>query len=342
MRGITKRPRDIVLLALCAWLVACAPVHGVTRLRGPTMGTTWSVQFDAREAIDDTAVAAAVNDELDVVIAQMSTWQPDSAISRFNASAPGSTHVLPEPFASVLGAALDLAQATNGAFDPTVGPLVALWGFGAGEVRSTLPNDADIEQARQRVGWDALPFDRASARLQQPGGMTLDLSSIAEGFAVDRIGAALGRFGITDYLAEIGGELRARGRRPDGAAWQVALENPDASSKDATMVFALRNRSIATSGDYRKFFIVDGKRYSHTMDPHTGRPVTHALASVTVIAADVMTAGSTATALNVLGPKLGLAHAEAHGIAARFVQRGDSGFITFESSAFMRERERQD
>lgn len=342
MRGVTMRPRDILFLVLWACIVACAPVHGVTRLHGPTMGTTWSVQLDGQIAVDDAAIVAAVNEELDVVIAQMSTWQPDSTISRFNASAPGSTQTLPEPFASVLIAALDLAEATDGAFDPTVGSLVALWGFGAGAVGTTLPAEAEIQEARQDVGWQKLPFDRATARLRQPGGMHLDMSSLAEGFAVDRIGAVLERFGITDYLAEIGGELRARGRRPGGAAWQVALESPEASSKEAPVVVALRDRSIATSGDYRKFFIVDGKRYSHTMDPHTGRPVTHALASVTVIAANVMTAGSTATALNVLGPERGRAFAEANDIAARFMHRSDSGFITIESTAFTRERNRQD
>lgn len=320
-----------VLLVL---LVACARPAALLRLDGQTMGTTWSAQFADAPGLDRQAVRQAIQAELDQVIAQMSTWEPGSLISRYNTSPAGSWHDLPEAFAGVLEAALALAAATDGHYDPTVGPLVDAWGFGAGGARSEPPDAGTIAAARARVGWQRLRFEADGRRLLQPGGVQLDLSSIAEGHAVDRMGLALQALDINDYLVEIGGELRARGRRPDGRPWRVAVEQPDVD-QTPTLVLALHNQSIATSGDYRKFFEYQGRRYSHSIDPHSGWPVQHGLAAVTVVADDCMHAGSTATALSVLGPERGYDHALRHEIAARLVLRdADGGFTVRDTPAF--------
>ncbi|MBX3724457.1 MAG: FAD:protein FMN transferase [Xanthomonadales bacterium] len=313
------RPRALFLLALLA-LAACRGGEvGTWRHGGATMGTTWSVQAQLPPGLDRAALAAALQAELDRVIAQLSTWEPDSDISRYNRAPAGTWQPLPEPFNDLLAQALALAEATAGAYDPTVGPLVALWGFGAAAPRSTPPSDAEIAAARQRIGWQRLRHEPGSGRVLQPGGVMLDLVSIAEGHAVDRLGETMERHGVADYLVEIGGELRARGRRPDGRPWQVAVVDPLGGPPVA--IVALRDASIATSGDYLAHFEHQGVRYGHAIDPHSGWPVRHGLASVTVLAEDSTRAGALATALSVLGPDAGLAFAQRQDIAALLLVR---------------------
>lgn len=289
------------------------------RLDGQTMGTTWSVQARLPAGVDRESLAAALQAELDLVVAQLSTWRLDSDIRRYNEAPAGTWHRLPEPFNGLLAQALELARDSGGAYDPTVGPLVALWGFGAAAPRDAPPAATEIAEARARVGWQRLVHERATGRLLQPGGVQLDLASIAEGHAVDRLGAVLEARGVRDYLAGIGGELRARGHRPDGRAWQVALADPDGGAPP--LVLALQDASIATSGDYHAHFLHQGVRYGHAIDPHTGWPVRHDLASVTVVAVDSATAGALATALSVLGPERGLAFAGHREIAALLLVR---------------------
>lgn len=324
------RPATLLLALL---LAACARPAGLVRLDGLTMGTTWSAQFAPQQDLDPRQVRAAIEAELDEVVAQMSTWRQDSDISRYNDAPAGSWHELPAAFAGVLAAALALAEASDGYYDPTVGPLVELWGFGASGPRSEPPAEDEIATARAQVGWQRLRFDPGD-RLLQPGGVRLDLSSIAEGYAVDRMGQALERLGSHDYLVEIGGELRARGRRPDGTPWRVAIEHPDTGAAPS-VVLVLQDQAIATSGDYRRHFEHDGRRYGHAIDPHTGWPVAHGLAAVTVVAPDCMHAGSLASALSVLGPRRGMDFALRHGIAARMLVRGEEGDLqVLETPAF--------
>jgi thiamine biosynthesis lipoprotein len=332
LRSLTGALRAGGLLVL-AIVSGCVQPPSLIRLDGQTMGTIWSAQFAERHDADREAILADIQTELDLVIDQMSTWMPDSVISRYNSAPADTWHVLPEAFAEVLTAALELADATDGSYDPTVGPLVEAWGFGPAGARIEPPDRDTLAAARDRVGWYALHFERDTNRLWQPGGVQLDLSSIAEGYAVDRIGRALQRHGIHDYLVEIGGELRARGERPDGLPWRIAIEQPHADASPS-LVLPLRDLAIATSGDYRKFFEFQGRRYSHTIDPHTGWPVDHGLAAVTVVASDCMVAGSTATALSVMGPDRGYDHALRHGIAARLVIRDGAGFAIRDTPAF--------
>jgi thiamine biosynthesis lipoprotein len=290
------------------------------QLGGQTMGTTWSLRFDNPQMRPLAQVRETVEAALARVIAQMSHWEATSDISRFNAAPAGSRHALPEAFAEVMACALRWALASGGAIDPTVGPLVACWGFGPEAQAHGLPASGALAEVRARVGWQRLAFDETSGSLLQPGGITLDLSGIAKGFAVDHGVEALRGLGLADLLFEVGGELRGVGRRPGGQPWQVQVDSESA----ATRRVALADMAIATSGDRWHRREHEGRRWSHTIDPRNGEPVAHALASVTVLHAQCMQADALATVLTVLGPDEGLAFAERHDIAALFVSHGDA------------------
>lgn len=303
------------------------------------MGTTWSLRCAADSGLDSAAMQRSIQAELDQVVAQMSTWDAASDLSRFNAAEAGSWIALPDGFFKVLSGAQTLAQLTAGAYDVTAGAVVNCWGFGPGAARDDIPSDEEIRSALRRVGWSRLLLDAPQQRALQPGGLYVDLSSIAKGYGVDRIAECVGRFGVAHYLAEVGGELRGQGCKPDGSPWWVELEPvPDAAIGAGRWIVALDGLSIATSGDYRRYFELDSRRYAHTLDPRSGRPVRNAPASVTVLHAECMQADALATALTVLGLQDGMAYAERHGIAALFVlRRRDDASATdeFASSAFL-------
>lgn len=311
-------------------------LHGgdaTRRLHGQTMGTTWSVVLGADAPHDDAALHAAVQRALDAVVEQMSPWREDSAISRFNAAPAGSTHVVPDAFATVLGVALEIARISDGTFDPTTGALVDAWGFGPPGPVARAPDDATLAHLLAASGIARLAFDRHARTVTQPGGLRLDLSAIAKGFGVDQAVEALQAAGVRDALVEVGGELRALGRRPDGTPWTVSIEHPDGGA--AFTRVRLTDRAIATSGDYRRVRFDGDMRIAHTLDPRTGRPVTHALASATVLHASAMHADALATALMVLGPEAGLAFANRHGLAALLVTRTPGGTATRATPAFI-------
>ncbi|WP_432726312.1 FAD:protein FMN transferase [Variovorax sp. W6] len=284
------------------------------------MGTTWSLRFDNPRMLPLAQVQAAVEAALGRVIAQMSHWEPDSDISRFNRAEAGSRHLLPAEFATVMRCASQWATASGGAIDPTVGPLVACWGFGPeAEEDNRLPAEAALAEARGRVGWSRLAFDAGEGSLLQPGGVALDLSGIAKGFAVDHGIDALRALDINDALLEVGGELRGIGKRPGGQAWQVLVDGDPAGARRV----ALADMAVATSGDRWHRRSREGRHWSHTIDPRTGEPVAHALASVTVLHAECMQADALATVLTVLGPDEGFDFAQQHGVAALFVSHGE-------------------
>lgn len=286
------------------------------------MGTTWSLRFDNPAMLSLEAVRACVETALTCVVDQMSTWEAGSDISRFNAAPGSSRHTLPTAFADVLATALDWAAASGGAIDPTVGPLVALWGFGAqAGAHQAPPSAAELDAARSRVGWQRITLDRVQRTLVQPGGIALDLSGIAKGFAVDHVADALQALGLQHMLVEVGGELRAIGHRPDGQAWQVQVEAGPATIPR----LPLDDLAIATSGDRWHTRAHGDRRWSHTIDPRSGEPAAHALAAVTVLHPRCVHADALATALTVLGPDDGLAFAQRHGVAARFVVRDGAG-----------------
>lgn len=291
------------------------------------MGTTWSVRLVPPPGADRDALRTAVEQELDAVNAVFSHWDRASELSRFNA-APGGTWALSDALWSLLNAAMDLADDTNGAVDPTLGALVDLWGFGPPGPRPAdapaLPSDDDIAAALAVSGWRGLRLNRDARAAVQPGGLKLDFSAIAKGHAVDRVSERLTREGATSHLVEIGGELRGAGVKPDGQPWWVEIEQPPDSPAPRT-VAALVDVAVATSGDYRRAFAVDGRLYPHTLDGAQGRPVANGLSSVTVFHASAMTADAYATALTVMGPQDGPAFAAALGLAAQFVERMPDG-----------------
>jgi thiamine biosynthesis lipoprotein len=301
------------------------PVGGaVLALGGQTMGTTWSVKLVAPPTANAAALTAMAQRALDCVVQEMSPWESLSDLSRYNRAAAGSWTALPPAFAQVLRCALEIADQTHGAFDPTLGALVDLWGFGPRPFHGAPPEAGDIADARDTTGWRRLVLDDDS--LFQPGGLRLDLNGVAKGFAVDQVAAALDRAGARSYLVEVGGELRGTGVKPDGAPWWVELERPPiANDSGPRTLVALHGLSVATSGDYRRFFEHDGRRYAHTLDPVTAAPVTHPTVSVTVLHPDCLRADAYATALTVMPPDAALAFAAAHDLAALILARGPAG-----------------
>jgi thiamine biosynthesis lipoprotein len=315
-------------------LDSAAPMLGAQlhQLDGQTMGTTWQVRWVATAETATGPVRAAVQAELDLVVQQMSTWLPGSDLDRFNRVQPGTWHAVPRAMAEVLLAGLWLAEVSAGAFNPAAGALVNLWGFGPGP-RYTDPGFAsphadDVHTALGHCDWRSLRWDATRQQLWQPGGVLLDLSAIAKGYAVDRVSRRLAAMGLAHHLVEVGGELRGAGMRMDGLPWWVDLESPPTDPNQAplpTTRVALHGLCVATSGDYRRVYTHGGERCAHTIDPRTGRPVAHGLASVSVLHTDCLWADAWSTALTVLGLQEGMALARTHRIAALFVQRGDDG-----------------
>jgi thiamine biosynthesis lipoprotein len=319
------------------WL-APPPPRPYVDFGGASMGTTWSVKL-ASPDVDPAnlqSISDAIQAELDEVVALMSTWEPDSEISRFNAlRSTEPFHISPETV-TVVQAALETSRLSNGAFDITVGPLVEAWGFGSRQRPDDPPNEAVLASLRESVGYTLLDLDPGSGTLRKRReGVEVDLSAIAKGYGVDRVASRLDALGYHDWLVEVGGELRTAGRKLDGSVWRVAIEQPDVAGRAIHLALPLEDRAMATSGDYRNFYEAEGVRLSHTMDPRTGRPITHGLASVTVIDTSTMRADALATALDVLGPEAGYALALERGLAVHLIIRtGDDGFMTRSTPAF--------
>ena len=276
------------------------------------MGTDWSLAAVSPPA----GVAGDVQAALDRVVAQMSQWEPGSDLSRFNRAAPGAWQMLPPEFARVLRAALDVTEASSGAFNPAMGALSDAWGFGAVPAPDRAPSAAGIDDIQRGAG--QVVFDGPGLRARRTGSERLDFSGIAKGFAVDLAAERLLARGVRHFLLEIGGELRGHGLRPDGQPWWIDIEVP-AGSPISPLRAALHEIAVATSGNYRRWLDADGGRYSHTLDPRTGRPVENGVVSVTVLHSSCMLADAWATALTVLGPVRGMATAEAQGLAAQMI-----------------------
>lgn len=294
------------------------------RLDGDTMGTGWQVDAWLPESHSSEALRCAIEAALERVNCQMSTWRPDSFISRYAAAEPGSWLDAPDDFLIVLAEALRIAELSGGAFDPACGALVDLWGFGPTPA-AVAPDEATLAAVRRRRGWRDIRID--GARVFQPGGVQLDLSGIAKGYAVDLAAAVLRQCGAPAALIEIGGELTGWGVKDDGAPWWVHLETPPGLAvAPPRALLALHESAVASSGDYRRRRTFAGREVSHTLDPGTGAPLgSFAPAVVTVVHDSCMTADALATALCVLGMEAGADFAARHGVAARLVARaGDA------------------
>ncbi len=289
-------------------------------LNGPTMGTRWSALFFAPPGFDPAQVRQALQTAVDEVDAQMSTWRPDSDLMRLNAGPVGEWLEVPAHLMTVLRTGLAVGRASGGAFDIGMGDAVSAWGFGPAAA------DADrIRQARaapRRPAHEVLELDPAGCRVRKTAAIALDLNGIAKGYGVDRLADTARAHGIADALVGIDGEMRAMGLRPDGQAWTVAVEAPDAERRTPHSILALHDAAVATSGDYRHRIEVRGRRLSHTMDPQRGAPLAASPASVTVLARSCADADAWATALMVLGVERGAEVAERHDLDALFLLRG--------------------
>ncbi|MDH3646848.1 MAG: FAD:protein FMN transferase [Gammaproteobacteria bacterium] len=327
---------SFLFAAACCTLLACgAPKNGLVSFSGSAMGTVWTVQItDLRRDLSHGALERRIIATLDEVDQAMSTYKEDSEVMKFNRQISTDWFPISPPVAAVLREALVISQLSNGAFDITVSPLVNLWGFGPTGARTQRPPTAEIRSARAQTGYENLEVRLSPPAMRKKvAKLSIDLSAIAKGYAVDRISALLDENGSKNYLVEIGGELRAMGNNPQDEPWRIGVERPDADSPQIEQILPLRNLGMATSGDYRNFFEEDGKRYSHTIDPNTGEPVTHSLASVSVLADSVMRADGLATALLVLGPRAGAELAEREEIAALFIERkADTYKLTMSST----------
>lgn len=273
-----------------AALASHNPTARVELIEGKTMGTTWRVRYAGR--VSPETVFAAVTARLAALVDQMSHWEPASALSRFNEAPAGSWHALPVDFARVVDLALALAARSDGAFDPAIGVLVNVWGFGPPGARAA-PEPWEIADALARGGWRQLAWDAPRRRLRQPGGVRLDLSGVAKGYAVDVIADLLGELGVRHCLVEVGGELVGRGWRPDGDPWWVDLEAPAGAGVPPLRV-AAHQLAVATSGTY--------VRGAHNLDPRTGRPPMHVSVSASVIAPSAALADALATIALVAAP----------------------------------------
>jgi thiamine biosynthesis lipoprotein len=329
-----------LLLAGLALLVlsACARGEGAERveLAGETMGTSWAVTLLAPPpAPAGSSWRAEVEQVLARIDAEMSTWREDSELSRFNAAGEGAWFPVSAETAAVVREALDAHRRTEGAFDPTVAPLVALWGFAARQPVALPPPPDALAEARARADAAALEVrEEPPALRKRIGGLELDLSAIAPGFAVDAVAERLAALGAARFLVEIGGELRCRGAGPHEGAWRIAVEQPREGAPAWQRVLLLRDAAVATSGTYRNYVEIAGERRPHLIDPRRGEPIRHALVSVSVVAPRTSLADAFATGLLVLGPGAGPRVAAREGVAALFVEEREGRLVEAHSPAF--------
>lgn len=326
-----------------ALLAGCDSDPVVIKFSGPIMGTQYHVSVVESEGISldkagQQALAEGIKNTLVDVDLKMSTYKQHSELSRFNQTSVGQWFPVSADTAVVVEEALQIAAESGGVFDPTIGPLVNLWGFGPDLKPDQVPSEAELALAFERVGYRSVAVkgvESDAPSLRKDKNIYLDLSAIAKGYGVDQVARYLDRQGFHNYLVEVGGELRLKGRKPDGTTWKIAIEKPSTSGQVVQEVLALTNVSVATSGGYRNYFEADGQRFSHTINPLTGRPITHKLASVTVLHPSCATADAMATALMVMGPEKGLEFAREQGLAVYMLVKADGeGFDVIQTEQF--------
>lgn len=331
-----KMIAPILLFAATLFLTACGGPEQ-QNIQGQTMGTYYSVKYVSDSSDHSTeAIQSEIDKRLEEVNDQMSTYRPDSELSRFNQSkAVNVPFPVSAATAKVVSKAIEINKLTDGSLDVTVGPLVNLWGFGPEGRVTKAPTDEELEKRRAWVGIEKLSVQDNNLIKTIPE-LYVDLSSIAKGYGVDVVAEYLESLNINDYMVDIGGEVRTKGHNGKDALWRIAIEKPstDGVSQTAQEIIEPGNLSIATSGDYRNYFEQDGVRFSHTIDPKTGKPIVHNLVSITVLADNCMSADGLSTGLNVLGPDAGFALAEKMNIPVFMIVKTDKGFEERYTKAF--------
>lgn len=335
--------RRLCAIIFTLFLAACSedPSENVVRLSGETMGTTYHI---TAVGVPDGVSEQTLSDDVKAVLAdvngKMSNWDKNSEVSRFSASDSTEPFKVSADFVMIMKAANQIHADSEGKFDLTLGPLIELWGFGPRKPEDPIPSDAEIETALAHVGQDRLlTLDEANSTVSKSDpSVGINLSAIAKGFGIDAVAGKLKDLGVASYMVEIGGDLVTAGDNEKGEAWRIGIEKPEPGEKSIEEVVALKDKGLATSGDYRNFVEVDGKRYSHIIDPTTGRPITHYTTSVSVIADNAMLADGWATAMLALGNEKGMEIAKEKGIAAFFITRNGGGdqndYILEKSPAF--------
>jgi thiamine biosynthesis lipoprotein len=326
---------SVVLLAL-----GCQAPKPETRLHaftGGTMGTTYTVKVVGEGLGEDllAELPPLIQGELDNVNAKMSHYLEDSELSRLNRWQSEDPFQISDETISVLGHAEEISRLSNGAFDITVAPLVDAWGFGPPGQPPEPPSAEEINHLQNLVGWEKVELDQEAGTVDKAiPELTLDLSAIAKGYGIDRVAEALDGVGVHRYMVEVGGEVRTRGLNDQDEAWRIAIERPDPGGRALHLVLPFSDLALASSGDYRNYYEIDGRRISHTIDPRTGHPITHRFTSASVVTDKCVQADAWATALLVLGPD-GVALAEELGLAAFFLERNpEGGFTEHKTSAF--------
>ena len=301
------------------------------KISGPTMGTSYNITlFPAKGVtLDGKNLKGSIDESLTRINQQMSTWVKDSEISLFNQSQSTEWYPISPEFAKVVTAAQDISKRSNGAFDVTVGPLIRMWGFGK-DFKNNNPDQASIDTAIQNIGYQKLEVRLSPPALRkQIPQLQINLSAIAKGYAVDAIAEHVSQQNISSYLVEIGGEIRANGVKVNGDLWRIAIEKPSSKERSVQQGILLKDTGVATSGDYRNYVERDGKRYSHTIDPSTGKPIIHQLASITILHDSVMMADGLATAVMVLGEKKGKTFIADNKLKAYMIVRDENGFSSW-------------
>lgn len=336
-------PARVVVVSVL-WALTVAALAGcsfqddekIWEISGGIFGTTYHINVvlpEGKERLQ--TLAQGIQNELEQVDAAMSTWKDDSELSRLNQKPDQSEWTtLSPPLFEVIERAQEIAELTGGAFDVTIGPVVNLWGFGPEARPVEVPSASELDDVLAVTGYRYLELDAAARAVRSKQPQYIDLSGIAKGYGVDAVARFLDSEGVGAYLIEIGGEVRVNGRKPDGGAWRLAIEEPSEQARRVNKIVAMDRQAMATSGDYRNYYESEGQRYSHTIDPSTGKPVTNTLASVTVIADDSMTADALATAFTVMGYEQAMSLATRENIPAYFIVRGDGGFDTHQAPAF--------
>ncbi len=338
---MTKSKNAAVLAAFffLVILAGCSSDPEIKKLSGRTMGTSWTVVVvNPIATYDQKEIQGEIEMVLLEVNRQMSTYDLASEISQFNQFKDINTWFpISKLFAATMARALSFSEISNGGFDPTVAPLVNLWGFGPGAGSEVLPSDDAIAFAMSKVGFSAITVRESDAdggsAIRKKADRYLDLSAIAKGLGVDQVYTLLDDLGYSNFLVEIGGEVRVKGDK-DGLGWRVAVEKPVRGDRGVERLLLLKDLALATSGDYRNYREIEGVTYSHTIDPSTGRPVTHQLASVTVADSACAIADGWATTLLVLGPTRGYQLAVAKNLPAMFIERSDDDFVVKKTPRF--------
>lgn len=333
-----KYKLSLLVVIMLGFLAACSPQQEINEevlLQGKTMGTTFSIKVYAqKEQLQNLNLLESVNTLLVDVNQSMSTYIADSEINQFNRLSANVVVPISEDFRRVTAESINIGLST-GTLDVTMGPLIDLWGFGPDKRPTKLPSDELIQSIQTQIGVDKLNLTQQGLS-KSVDKLALSYSAIAKGFGIDKVAEFLESKGLTSYMVEIGGEIRVGSAKPNGEPWRLAIEQPDAplGERKVHKILALSKLSMATSGDYRIFFEMDGVHYSHLINPETGKPILRDLVSVTVLHPSAMTADGLATALTVMGTKRALAYAEQHNLPVYLISKTPNGLVSSYSNAF--------